>query len=265
MENKPLVSIAMGVYNAERTLRKCIDSIREQTYSNWELIVCNDCSLDRTQQILKKYQDEDQRIRVINNDKNRGLAYSLNECIRQAKGKYFARVDDDDLCLPQRLERQVSFLENHPQIDIVGTSMIVFDESGDCGIRYLPSKLTRDSFLKGSPFAHPTVMIKTKLIRELHGYDTSVGRAEDLNLWFRLYKYGGKGVNLTTPLYKYHETTNDYQKRSLKNGYLATKVMLDGYQQIGIPLLKRWRAFRPMASALIPNKLMRKYHKNKLR
>ena len=106
----PTVSVIMGIYNCEKTLSDAIDSIINQTYSDWELIMCDDGSTDNTYQIATKYSEKDNRITVIKNDTNSGLAFSLNHCLKYAKGEYVARMDADDISLPNRFEKQVAFL-----------------------------------------------------------------------------------------------------------------------------------------------------------
>ncbi|MGV3184717.1 glycosyltransferase family 2 protein [Weissella paramesenteroides] len=261
----PLVSIVMGVHNGENTLRACIDSIQVQKFLDWEFIIFNDGSTDRTFNILKEYQNSDKRIIILNGKGKSGLATGLNKCIQVAKGKYIARMDDDDISCPDRLIKQLNFLETHTNIDALGTSMIVFDEYSDKGIRSNDLLVSRETFLKGTPFFHPTVMIRSNVLKQLHGYRTDVGRTEDLDLWFRFFENGYNGANLKEPLLKYHETTSDYNKRTLKNGILASNVLCRGYSKIEIPLLMRWRAFKPVFSAMIPKILLKKYHEFKLK
>ena len=108
-----MVSVIMGVYNGGSTLREALDSILNQTYSNWELIACNDCSTDNSAQILQEYAKRDSRIICIQNEKNAGLAASLNHCLQYVSGEYVARMDCDDLSVPERFEKQVMYLKLH--------------------------------------------------------------------------------------------------------------------------------------------------------
>jgi len=114
------VSIVMSVYNAQKYLDEAIESILNQTYSNFEFIIINDGSTDKSLEIIENYAKKDSRIIVINRE-NKGLIYSLNEGIRKANGKYIARMDADDISLPQRLEKQVEFMEKNKNIGICGT------------------------------------------------------------------------------------------------------------------------------------------------
>lgn len=258
----PLVSIIMGAYNCSDTLRNCIESILNQTYTNWEFIICDDCSTDNTLAVMQEYQKKDERIVVLHNEKNSRLAASLNYCLEHAKGKYIARMDADDESLPQRLEKQVVFLENHTEYDVVGCARIIFDENGDVGMRKGKTEPQINDLLTDTPFAHPTIMMRKSVYDELNGYSVSklTMRAEDLELWFRFYKNGHKGCNLSEPLYRYHESMDDYKKRSITAGWNTTKVFIDGYKKIGVPLYKYPMALKPLISALLPNKLNYLYH-----
>lgn len=262
--SKPKVSIIMTAYNSEKTIARCIDSIISQSYHNWEFIINDDASTDNTYSILSKYKKKDSRIKVIHSKKNGGIAKGLNNCLEKASGKYIAIMDADDVSLQNRIELEANYLDTHPNIDVVGSSMIVFNENGVKGIRILPEKLTKNSFLTGSPFANPTVMIRHSTMNALGGYSVIAKRAVDIEMWFRLYKLGFTGVNLVQPLHKYHETIDDYKRRSFYAGVDISKVFLKGYKDISIPWYKRWRAFKPMLSPLIPNYLLDSYRKHKM-
>lgn len=157
---QPLVSIIMGAYNCEATIDKCVESILQQTYKNWQFIICDDFSSDNTFDILKKYEGKDSRIIILHNECNKRLAASLNNCLKVAKGKYIARMDADDESLPQRLEHQIEFLETHPEYDVVGCNRIVFDNNGNRGIRKCEEFPVKELLIKDTPFAHPTIVMR---------------------------------------------------------------------------------------------------------
>ena len=263
---QPLVSIIMGAYNCENTIESCIESILKQTYKNWEFIICNDCSTDNTLSILKDFQKKDNRIIVICNEKNLRLAASLNKCLKVARGKYIARMDADDISLPERLEKQVEFMEKNKDFDVVGCNRIIFDESGEKGIRKSIEFPNKEILLKGTPFAHPTIMMKKETYEKLGGYvsNKTTMRAEDLELWFRFYEKDYKGYNIQIPLYKYRETKKDFSKRDLKAAIQTSRVYWRGYKKIKIPIYKRIYFLKPIIAALIPNCIMFKYHTAKL-
>lgn len=263
---EPLVSIIMGAYNAETTLENCINSILNQTYKNWEFIICNDCSLDQTKEIISDYTKKDNRIMAINSREHLLLAASLNKCLEHARGKYIARMDADDESLPERIEKQVKFLESHPEIDVVGCNRVIFDENGDRGIRKSIEYPTKDVLLKGSPFAHPTIMMKASVYKALGGYTVSqrTMRAEDIDLWIRFYNNNYVGYNLQEVLYRYRESVHDLKKRTLKAAIQTSRVYYYGYKILDIPWYKRGWRIKPIIAALIPNKLMEKYFNRKL-
>ena len=131
------ISVIMGIYNCASTLPEAIDSILNQTYTSWELILCDDGSSDNTYEIAKQYQNRyPDKIKLIRNEKNMGLNYTLNHCIEYVSGKYIARMDGDDVSLPSRFESEIKVLEEEPDIAVVSTTMIHFDESGDYSTRH---------------------------------------------------------------------------------------------------------------------------------
>lgn len=263
----PKISIIMGAYNCADTIIPCVESIMKQTYKNWEFIICDDCSEDNTYQILKKLSARDQRIIVIKNERNRRLAASLNACLKIATGEYVARMDADDECLPTRLEEQLRFLEEHEEYAVVGCNRVVFDESGDKGIRNSIEFPTRNILKRDTPYAHPTIMMRKKVYDVLGGYTVSeeTMRAEDLDLWFRFYEHGYKGYNLQKVLYRYHESEKDYKKRSLRAAIETSKVYLKGYKKAKFPAYVKVYALKPIIAALIPHGLLSKYHKTKMK
>lgn len=141
----------MGVYNCESTLEESIESIINQTYNNWELIICDDGSSDRTYDIAQNYAfDYPNKIKLIKNETNLHLAAALNRCLEYATGEYVARMDGDDISLPERFEKQVVFLNSNPQYQVVGAQMISFDEIGENGIRSVPEKPDK-TYLRYTP------------------------------------------------------------------------------------------------------------------
>lgn len=252
----------MGAYNCADTIEAAVASIQNQTYTNWEFIICDDCSTDRTLEILTSLAEKDARIHVLRNRQNMRLAYSLNHCLKHAYGKYIARMDADDESLPTRFEKQVRFLEEHPEIDLVGTGRIIFDENGNETIQYGNGMANRSQLLYSSPFAHPTIMMKADVLKTLQGYRVSnaTARAEDADLWFRFFQHGYSGYNLEEPLYRYRETLNDYKKRTVKAAAGTVRVMLDGYKRLGFPWYVYPLAFKPLLAALVPDRIMKKYH-----
>ena len=124
-----LVSVVIPVYNAENYVGETIESVLKQTYSNFEIIIVDDCGSDNSMEVVKQYKDE--RIKILHNDKNRGIAYSRNRGIANAEGEYIALLDNDDIAVDTRLQKQIDFLQKHPEIDIVGGNAQWIDEEGN--------------------------------------------------------------------------------------------------------------------------------------
>lgn len=227
------VSIIMGIYNCASTLAEAIDSIINQTFQDWELIMCDDGSTDETYSIAEKYREElGSKIVLLKNDQNYGLNHTLNRCLKVASGEYIARMDGDDISLPWRLEKELDFLEKHLEYAIVSTPMIYFDEAGDWGRSYAIEKPTKKDFIKHTPvFCHAPCMIRKEAYLDVGGYteDTRMLRFEDVNLWYKLYAKGYYGYNLQEPLYKMRDNLEAARRRSLKsrmNGVYTTYVGL---------------------------------------
>lgn len=262
----PKVSIIMGIYNCAQFLPKAIESVISQTFTNWELIMCNDGSTDKTLDVAKSYSDKfPNKIVVLNNPRNMKLAATLNYCLSVAKGEYIARMDADDYCMPMRLEKEVMYLDTHPDIDCVGTGMIIFDENGEKGVRLNIEHPDKNFLVHTTPFAHPTIMMRKSVYNSLGGYTVSpkIIRGEDTDLWFRFYANGYKGYNMQEPLYCYHESVNDFKKVSFRTSYETFSVSLRGYKLLKYPFWKYIYAFKPFVVMLIPDWLMYKYHQTK--
>lgn len=240
----------MGVYNCGSILASSVESILAQTYSNWEFIICDDGSNDNTFKVLQQYQDKDPRFIILRNESNRGLAYSLNKCLKKASGEYIARQDADDLSKPQRFEKQVYFLESNPEYSFVGSLVELYDENGVwCEKTNQIEKPDAKSFLWTSAFVHPSIMFRRKDLINIGGYRVAkeTRRAEDYDLFMRMYAKNMKGYNLQEVLLSYHMSSKDMAKRKFKyridevivryKGFKALKLFPRGYIYVVKPLL----------------------------
>lgn len=248
----------MGIYNCADTLSEAIDSILTQTYEDWELIMCDDGSTDHTYQVAKKYQRQyPHKILLIQNECNKGLNLTLNHCLEYASGEYIARMDGDDLSLPERLEKEVLFLDEHPEYAIVSCPMIYFDEDGDWGQGSLVEYPAKFDFVKGTPFCHAPCMVRSEAFRAADGYSTDKHtlRAEDYNLWFRLYALGYKGYNLQEPLYKMRDDMNAYHRRKFCYARNEAYVRWTGYRMLNLPKKYYIYALRPIIIGMLPKKI----------
>lgn len=260
------VSVLMGIYNCSFTLPEAIDSIIAQTHTNWELILCDDGSSDDTYRIAAEYRDRyPDKIILLQNEKNMGLNHTLNRCLTAATGEYIARMDGDDISLPQRFEQQVSFLDSHPEYAFVSTPMIYFDENREWGRGTSVEFPQPMDFVAGTPFCHAPCMVRAKAFRAVNGYsiDRRTLRAEDYDLWFRLYAAGYRGCNLQTPYYKMRDDENAYRRRKFKYALNEAYVRFTGYRMLKLPLKAYLFALRPIAVALLPKRLYFYLHHRK--
>lgn len=206
---KPLVSVVMPAYNAEKTIKEAIESILNQTYKNFEFIIVNDGSTDRTLNIIESYAKKDRRIAVLNNGKNCGIAATRNNGTKKAKGKYIAVHDADDISLPDRLEKQKEFLEKNPAVGVVGSFLEIFDDKTKriIGVRKYPKedKKLRKMIFFVCPIAQPAAMIRKEAFDKIGFYDEKYPPSEDIDLWFRIgEKYKFSNIQKSLVRYRYN-------------------------------------------------------------
>lgn len=206
LKQNPIVSVIIPCYNAEKYGESAVRSIMSQTYKNLEIIVTDDCSTDGTFAILEKLASEDSRIRLYKNEKNLKIVKTLNNMILLAKGKYIARMDADDISLPERIEKQVKFLEENPDIAFCGTNAVIIDENGrkiGKSCHPLTCKEIRFFLQFYSTFFHPAIMIRSGVYKE-NLYDEDFLYAEDYELWARMiFSENLQGANLKEKLLEY--------------------------------------------------------------
>ena len=264
-QQQPLVSIIMGTYNGGKNISRCIDSIISQSYQNWEFIICDDCSTDNTIEIVQEYANHNSKIRLLRNTKNQGLAYSLNECLKNSNGTYIARMDDDDICLIDRLLIQVDYLEKHLEFQLVSSNVIVFDGEKEYGVRSYKEIPDLKCLINKNAFCHPAVMFRKSAFDILKGYNENCKRAQDYELWFRFFYNNFKGYNIQQPLLKYHESIQDYKKRTLSKAIKAFKIGWNGCNLNQIPFRKRLPLFKGIIASILPDYIMVIYHTKKLK
>ncbi|STO54143.1 glycosyl transferase [Canicola haemoglobinophilus] len=239
MNNRPLISVIIPCYNAEKFVEKSVRSIMEQTYNNLEIILINDCSTDNTEFILQQLALEDKRIVYIKNDHNLKLPKTLNKGIALAQGEYIARMDADDIAVPERLETQMNFMLNNPEIDLVGTNLKHLDEhdnfTGYASAQPTEHKDIVKQLAWKCTIVHPSILAKKSLFTELNGFDESIVYAEDYELWIRAYLAGKKFANLAEPLlhYRIHQkqmTSNTFNSSHAK---IIRAFLYQGFKKSG--------------------------------
>ncbi len=185
---KPDISVIMSVYNGETYIEEAIESVIKQTFTNWELIVINDCSTDSTAEILDRISLRDERIKVHTNEVNLRLPTSLNKAISFSCGKYIARMDADDICLPDRFEKQYKFMEENSDVALSSCRFMTVKNgvymSGGAGGR-CDNQALRAMLLVANPILHPGVIAKSEVMKKFN-YDTGLTCTEDLELWTRM-------------------------------------------------------------------------------
>jgi glycosyltransferase involved in cell wall biosynthesis len=206
----PQVSVLMSCYNAERWVVESIESVLNQTFREFELLLIDDGSKDGTWEIIERYRALDSRVVGVKK-KNTGLADSLNKGIALAKGKWIARLDADDLCEPSRLAQQVEFVSHNPDVVLLGSAFVEIDENGrPCQTHVYPFdnvKLVSDLERSRRFFPHSSAMYRTDLVRDIGGYNGRIHRAEDVRLWLEL-AVRGRIACLPAPLLRIRKHPN---------------------------------------------------------
>lgn len=199
----PRVTVFVPVYNGEPFLAETIESVLTQTYRDFELLVVDDCSTDRSAEIVLSYSDS--RIRLDRNELNRGRPYTRNRGLQLARGEYFAVLDADDVCEPQRLEKSVAFLDAQPDIAAVGSAATYIDDSGRAlFVQRVPSSsdAIRRRIFTANCFVHSSVTFRRAAVLAIGGYDERLPYSQDYDLFLRL-AADHRLANLTVPLVRY--------------------------------------------------------------
>jgi glycosyltransferase involved in cell wall biosynthesis len=185
----PQISVILPVHNGEKFIAEAVNSVLSQTYRDFELIIINDGSSDRTDEILSTYSDD--RIRIVNNSSSLRLSRSLNKGIELSQGKFIARMDADDISLPERFEKQLIFLDKHPEIGVVGCQAKKIDENGNIVGRFThptePEIIKWDLFFE-TPLTHPTIMMRADIAKSTDGFSPDLIASVDYDYWSRLVK-----------------------------------------------------------------------------
>ncbi len=256
-EQAPQVSIVMPVYNASRYLVEAMDSVVAQTYTDWELIAVDDASTDDSAATLDRYAEMDKRIRVFRNATNMRVGATLDTAVRHARGTFIARMDGDDICFPDRLEKQVRYLEEHPDVVAVGGQVLrIGEDDSSMGTKTFPTDpdKTYEMMFLSIPIQHPTLVVNTALLPVGFTWYDGWPCGEDSNLFFKIAQYG-KLTNVDAFVLKYRHVPGGnglkdpratfmktYRARNLalqKYGYRATRRarLISNIQLVAIHLI----------------------------
>lgn len=261
----PRISVLMGIYNCAETLPEALDSLYNQTYKDFKIILCDDGSRDNTYDIAKSYSDKYDNIILIKNDKNRGLNYTLNHCLKYADTELIARMDGDDISMPERFETEIKFLDEHPEYGVVSTPCTYFNENGIFRIAHGRGDVKQKHFIRRSPVSHAPCMARTEVFKSVGGYivDNRLLRVEDYNLWFRIYAAGYKLYQMPKSLYMMRDDNKAFNRRSWKNRCNEFYVKRTGYKMIGLPWYYQVYALEPIILHFLPGFVYRYLHKRK--
>ena len=260
------VSVIMGVYNCQDTLEEAIESIINQTYKNWELIMCDDASTDNTWDIATRYAEAmPEQIKVLRNHINKGLNYTLNKCLKEAEGEFVARMDGDDISYPERFELEVSLLNKNKDIHIVSSDMEFFDGNGIWGRTYVEKTPTNKSFLNSTPFCHAACMVRKEAYLAVKGYSVSkkLLRVEDYHLWIKMYEKGFRGINIQRPLYQMRDDRNAQGRRKFRYRLNESYVKAYAIKHLQLPVLGYLYCLRPILVGILPSRLYKVLHRKK--
>ncbi len=267
MLEKKTVTVIMGIYNCAATLEEAILSLTNQTYTDWNLIMCDDGSKDNTLEVAERIKEKlGDRVLILKNETNMGLNYTLNKCLEQVNGEFVARMDADDVCSPDRFEKEVNFLLNHNEYSFVSCPMVLYDENGDWGVDWGMEKPQSADLIKSRPFCHAACMIRTRAFKEVGGYtvDKRLLRVEDLHLWVKLYEKKFYGYNIQEPLYKMRDDRNAYARRKFKYRLNESYVTYLAVKSLHLNPIYLVYALRPILVGLLPNKIYDMLHKGSL-
>ena len=255
------VSVLTPVYNTEKYVRQAIESILNQTFKDFEYIIVDDCSTDRTWEIVQEYAKRDSRIKLYRNEKNLYIAANRNVCLSKANGKYIVWQDADDISMPQRIEKQFKFMEEHPEVGIVGGYLQFFNDNSDkTTIRKYATddKMLRKKIFRFSPVGQPGAMVRKKCLDEVGAYDPETPPAEDLDMSFRIGK-NYKFANIPEVVVKYREFDNNATFTRLKTIELRTIEIRKKYAKGGSYKMslsdKLYNFLQHISIYLIPPKL----------
>lgn len=262
----PIVSIIVGAYNCQDSIKNSLESIKNQTYFDWECIICDDGSTDETWNVLEEIAERDRRFILLKNEKNLGLAAALNKCIAKANGKYLARHDADDISLPERIEKQVAFLDSHPDVSVLGTFAELYSEKdGVWGILKSPLQPCLKDWIRGPSVIHASVLMRKDDILSIGGYDPTAIRVEDYDLWLRMVAKGLKIITIPDILYRIYADKKSYKRKEFRYRLNEARVKFNALKRLNVSFGLYLFVLKPILVGLIPSNLLFRYHFRKFK
>lgn len=260
-EDKLLVSVIMGVlYRRDNImlLRRSIQSILNQTYRNFEFLICDDGSTEEARHYLEETEEQDTRVHLLRNCPKTDLASKLNWCLKEAKGVYIARMDDDDWSYAQRFEKQLRVLVENPQIAFVGSNVRLWRDGHVVGTRELPPQPEIRDFLFTQPFVHPTMMFRKETLLAVGGYceEPRCLGCEDYDLLLRFYEAGFAGMNLQEFLLVYTLPASGKKKQTIALRWNEGRTRWIRFKAIGLLPGALFYVVKPVLVGLLPEFLL---------
>lgn len=232
-EDFGLISIIMAAYNTEKTIEQAINSVLSQTYTNFELLVVNDCSTDRTAELVKSIAAKDSRVRLISNVKNSGVSYTRKHGLEEAKGSWIAILDSDDAWAPKKLEKQID-LQRRTNADLLFTGSAFMDSDGQPIDWYLhaPAEVTYRQLLKQNVLSNSSALVRKELYAK--HYAIGDGMHEDFAIWLSILKKGTKAYGVDEPLLIYRIAKSSKSGNKVK----AARMNWNTYRYVGLNLME---------------------------
>ena len=259
---EPLVSVIISAYNCEKYIEESINSILNQTYKNIEILLVDDNSTDNTVKKIKKVIQGKKNVKFIQNTKNLGLTKNLNKLIEISNGEYIARMDADDVSDLTRIEKQVQYLINNPQITIIGSFGKYINERNELE-EYKKMPISNDEIVKimpkVNPIIHPSVMYRKNEIVRIGMYDERFKKVQDYDLWFRAMSNNLKFYNIPEALILLRRDRNYNKRKSKKYRVIDLKVRINGYKINKLNFEKYIYLIIPIALIILPSKFVDKY------
>lgn len=254
------ISVLMGVRNGAGVLGRAVDSILNQSRDDFEFILCDDGSTDGTWALLEQYAHQDKRVRLLRNEYNLGLGATLNRCLREARGAYIARMDDDDFSHPQRFARQLAYLEAHPHAAFVGCNVALIQNGANAGTWQVPQQPVVRDFYMIQPYIHPALLFRREVLEAVGGYsqDKRCLLCEDYDLLLRLYAKGFQGANLQEILLDYTIPATAKGNRKMLHRWNEAVTRWRRFWELGVLPQALPYVLKPLAVGLIPERLLAK-------
>lgn len=257
------ITVLMGIYNCASTLVEALDSLYAQTYQDFKIVLCEDGSTDDTFNVAKAYAENHENIILVRNEKNMGLNFTLNRCLEYADTEYCARMDGDDISLPTRFEKEIKFLDAHPEYAIVSTQMQHFDAEGIFRVGTGKGEPDVRTYPKSVPFCHAPCMVRTEAYKAVGGYtvDKKLLRQEDYHLWIKMYQKGYRGYTIAEPLYMMRDDRNAVRRRNFVSRRNEAYVKHLACKMLGLPFYYNLYCLKPLILSITPTWIYNILHK----